>query len=202
MSYDYSASGALEAIGRSSGELLWEARAYDVAGRLTEQRSGDGTITTRDYDPLRGFLGGVDVRNGPDDVTPDVSLQTLRFDPTPDGSVESRRDLLRGHAETFGYDALDRLRTVALDGAAPGVEYDYDAAGNLTFKTGVGAYVYDDERPQVLASAGGAVYQYDELGRQTHRPGNVVVTYGTFDLPLRITQGGTEVARFTYGVSR
>jgi RHS repeat-associated protein len=202
VSFDYNAFGHLDAIGRGSGAALWEAKRVDAAGRMDLEAHGDGTRTERTYDPKRGFLRDLSVTTGPDDAFPGRTLLAHHYAATPDGNLDSRTDVLRGHTESFGYDHLDRLRSVRLDNAVvPNVVYDYDRLGNLTYKTGVGNFIYESARPEILDRVdGGQEYGHDVLGRQTQRPGVTTVTYGVFDLPLRIDGATGEVARFTYGV--
>jgi len=54
-------------------------------------------------------------------------------------NIGDRRPLNQGLA--YGYDALNRLTTYSVAGTVQET-YTLDAIGNLTWKTGVGAYAY------------------------------------------------------------
>ncbi|MBK8306161.1 MAG: hypothetical protein IPL00_03290 [Gammaproteobacteria bacterium] len=59
------------------------------------------------------------------------------------GNLTSRRDqgAARDTTETYTYDALNRLRTVSLNGTQSD-SVTYDAFGNFKTKTGIGTYSY------------------------------------------------------------
>ncbi len=59
--------------------------------------------------------------------------------------------------EVFGYDSLNRLETVNLSvsGAVSvtTLSLNYDEAGNITYKSDVGTYLYDGAQPHAVSSA-------------------------------------------------
>ncbi|HWK99409.1 MAG TPA: FG-GAP-like repeat-containing protein, partial [Parapedobacter sp.] len=71
-------------------------------------------------------------------------------------------------AETFGYDALNRLTSIAATGHATQTQ-TYDIAGNILNKTGVGSYTYGagNAGPHAVTAAGSATYSYDVVGNMT-----------------------------------
>ena len=83
------------------------------------------------------------------------------------GNLRGRTDQNLAVAETFSYDPVDRLEG-ATSSQLGTLDLRYDAAGNLTYKTGHGAYQYPapgSPRPHaVLASGDGRRFTYDANG--------------------------------------
>ncbi len=52
-----------------------------------------------------------------------------------------RTDSITGHSEPFGYDSMNRLTSGGED------SYAYDTHGNVTHRSGVGAYTYSSAAP-------------------------------------------------------
>ncbi|RLL49797.1 hypothetical protein D8Y20_12455 [Mariprofundus sp. EBB-1] len=79
-----------------------------------------------------------------------------------------------GYEEHFGYDDLNRVKSVrnAVVGL-PVKEYCYDAIGNITYKSDVGLadYTYDPNHPHAVQTAGGNTYAYDVNGNQVSGAG-------------------------------
>jgi hypothetical protein len=85
--------------------------------------------------------------------------------------------------EGFTYDALDRLVGGSPVSGAQGytVTYGYDPTGNITYATGLGAYVYTvtvsgcatgtvSAKPHAVGRAGSNTYTHDCTGNVTQRP--------------------------------
>ncbi|NIV75468.1 MAG: hypothetical protein GWN37_11705, partial [Gammaproteobacteria bacterium] len=72
--------------------------------------------------------------------------------------------------------------------------YAYDALGNLTYKSDVGAYRYGEGAagPHAVTEAGGQRYTYDANGNQVSGGGRTL-TYSSFNQPTTITRGTTTV---------
>jgi hypothetical protein len=101
-------------------------------------------------------------------------------------NIGDRRPLNQGLA--YGYDALNRLKSFAI---SPTVQetYTLDAIGNLTWKTGVGAYAYGPSgasgvRPHAVITAGAganlSTCAYDGNGNMSRRvevSGTLTTTY-------------------------
>jgi YD repeat-containing protein len=100
--------------------------------------------------------------------------------------IGDRRPLNQGMV--YAYDDLDRLKSYSVAGTVQET-YTLDAIGNLTWKTGVGAYAYtasgyDSVRPHAVNTAGAganlSTYVYDPNGNMTSRievSGTQRVTY-------------------------
>ncbi len=155
----YDGNGNLLTVTDALGRTI--THTYDVMDRLVARRHPDGTTETYAYD-----AGGRLVRR----VDGNGRLTTQHYDQLdrrigavyPDGS-----------ATTFTYDAADRA-IVAADSAAGTVIHEYDRLDRLVgVQSGLGAVGYD----------------YDALGRRSHRraTGTEPTTY-TFDAGSRLTR--------------
>ena len=120
--------------------------------------------------------------------------------------------------QTFEYDELNRLTRADLSGT--GVElYDmlgmstetieYDAIGNITYKSNVGTYTYgNNSGPHAVTSITGDVnagqksanYTYDANGNMTAGDGRNLI-YASHNKPTEITKG-SNITQFTYGPER
>ncbi len=166
--------------------------------------NGAGVTTRTVYAPVTDRLQQILVgRNG------GVEVQDHTYAFNALGRLESFTDGQALLNEVYGYDGLNRLRTVTRTGAVAGTDsVAYDALGNITFKSGVGTYAYNPSgansvRPHAVASIAGTVYgmanpsfTYDAAGNLTAGLGRSF-EYTSFNLPSRITQGAL-VADFTY----
>jgi RHS repeat-associated protein len=72
------------------------------------------------------------------------TVQNLAYGYDNLGNVTSRYDGVNGTNETFAYDTMNQLASVAVTtGAASGSEaYIYDAVGNMTFRSNLGTMTY------------------------------------------------------------
>src|SRR5262249_18257679 len=133
----YAESGQLASVSGANGEgVFWTAESRIADGRVDRERFGNGLRTDRIYEPETGRLERILTGDG---SAP--AIQSLSYDSAARGNLRSRADQHLGVAETFGYDELDRLQS-ATSATLGTLELRYDAAGNLTYKTGHGAYQY------------------------------------------------------------
>ncbi len=146
------------------------------------------------------------------------------------GNLTFRGDTLKSQSEYFQYDTLNRVVRVetATTGGIPGgtpqtgvVTTGYDAKGNITNRSDVGAYSYGggsaacsalaDARPLAglhavsgiaSAFAGGknAAYCYDQNGNLLAGDGRTV-TWTAYDMVASVTRGARAVS-FDYGPDR
>ncbi|MFT3768646.1 MAG: FG-GAP-like repeat-containing protein [Minicystis sp.] len=185
--HDYDPHGHLTAVRDAiTGKPYWRLTGVDAVGRTRQETFGNGVETTRTHHPTKGLVSSIDT------IGPEV-VQDLTYAYDDRLNLTLRRSLRPDRVprwERFTYDALDRLRcvkTYGTEGCA--LSYDYDASGNVTAKSDVGTYHYDDPaHPHAITSVTGllpATYEYDAAGNQTARAG-VPVTYTAFDLPKTI----------------
>jgi RHS repeat-associated protein len=112
--------------------------------------------------------------------------------------------------ETFGYDSLDRLTSVALNGA-PTLSVGYDSIGNISNKSDIGTYNYTQQvgcnytglsaQPHAVRQAGGTLYCYDADGNMTSR-GAASVSWYPYNQPQMINQAGGNYSTFFYAPDR
>ena len=207
LQYVYTSLSYLSQIkDNSSGTAYWTANARDAEMHPVSQTFGNGVTQSNTYDPNTGFL--TNVRAGPSD-------QVAAFDYNYDtlGNLNYRSDNLSGVFEYGCYDALNRLSQYAVGNgvtsctaATNNKQVTYDALGNITSKTGVGAYAYNasgSSRPHVVAEIVGTVngvvnptYSYDANGNMTSGGGRSV-SVTSFNMVAVISQG-TASATFAY----
>ena len=76
-----------------------------------------------------------------------------------------------------------------------------DALGNITSRTGIGAYTYDTTRKHRLLSAGTNTYSYDNNGNVTAKNGQPITWY-SYNLPRLISSTGSNSSEFFYAPDR
>jgi RHS repeat-associated protein len=122
------------------GEDYWTATNFDLYGRVVAERYGNGAVTTREfYDRNRRPKNIISVAENGREV---LGL-TLDYDLV--GNLHHRSETVERKHETFEYDELDRLKKMT-DSRRAVWNYKFDAAGRLTYKEGVGSYVYAQQQ--------------------------------------------------------
>jgi len=121
---------------------LWLANVYEADGQLSSETFGNTLTSNRNYSPSTGLVSAI--------VTgANASVQNLAYQFDKLGNLEWRKDQNQSFTESFTYDQLNRLKTVSLNGAAT-KSYDYDAIGNIIYKSDVGYYQYTSSRPHAV----------------------------------------------------
>jgi RHS repeat-associated protein len=210
--YEYNVRGYLERVFQIEEDtrttLFYQATAVDESGRVTGQWLGDGSLTTRGYEPASGRLAftNASLHNGGSPVP----IQNLVYAYDALGNVLSRADLLRGLSEDFGQDDFNRLSGATVDDgtSTTPVSYAYDVLGNLTEKSDHGAYSYSglDAGPHAVTSvltpspdSQTLDYAYDGNGNQTSAElsnGDTrTLTLNSANLPIDISLSGTSISR-------
>lgn len=150
----------------------WRLLTANPSGMALTESYGDGTGTTRVYDPERLWVDHIVHGSG------GGNLAQLSYTWTPEGELLRRQDVTAGQTEVFDYDRQWRLRKATLEAApASARSFTYDVFGNLTSVEGVGALVYDGNVQ--LTSVAGAAVTHDSAGNMlTH--GTRSMTYTSF----------------------
>ncbi len=122
---------------------------------------------------------------------------------------DSVQNLVRSSVEGYWnlvfarYDALNRLQSSTLNGVG-NLSVAYDASGNVTSRSDVGAYTYGDPaHPHAVTAAGSHTFTYDANGNQITRDG-ASQAWAAFNLPVQVAQpigGTTYQSQFSYGPS-
>ncbi|HBC89086.1 MAG TPA: hypothetical protein DCZ94_19275 [Lentisphaeria bacterium] len=164
----------------------WDS--YDPVGRMKTLSDGNGSATTWNYDPQRGFMTSKAYADG----------SSISYTYNADGSV-STRNWARGIVTTYAYNAAGELTGVTYGGAAASpVTFTRDLFGRPTTITdGTGSRTLSYNNDFTISSetipniAGHSVsYGYDNLGRRN---------------AMSLQNGGTALntANYTYdGMSR
>ncbi|WP_437565852.1 RHS repeat-associated core domain-containing protein [Sorangium sp. So ce542] len=196
VTYDHDAHGHVIAVrDRGTGPAYWRLTDVDDAGRFREEVFGNGVVTERSYFADKQRLRHVATQSGA------ANVQDLDYGYDDLLNLTRRTDALQPEntTERFRYDPLQRLTCAYLGdverASAPcALRYDYHPNGNLTFKSDVGTFSYDDPlHPHAITGAGAGSFAYDAVGNQIARPGGATVRYTPFDLPERITQGASTI---------
>jgi len=125
---EYDASGRLLSVKNSATDYTyWTASKRNARGQLESIAYGNKLITNVTYNAPKGYI--TDISTG--------GIQSWTYTYNTVGNLTDRRNNLRLLTEHFEYDELHRLTKVSHNGVLK-QEMRYDAAGNLTYKTGVG----------------------------------------------------------------
>jgi RHS repeat-associated protein len=180
--------------------VFWQANAMNAAGQVTEDLFGNGLTTTRTYDALSRMQAIQSSNAG-------GSVHHLNYTFDAIGNVTQRVDNVQAITENLAYDRLNRL----LSSSGPGLatrSFNYDAVGNMTYKSDVGTYAYpalSGVRPHAVSSVSGggvpnsvtASYTYDANGSLTSASGTIyplvgsvsfsrTLSYTSFNMPATV----------------
>jgi len=203
--YHYNTRGYVEKLQEAregtNGALYQYIQGMDARGNVTAMVLGNGVEVFATY---QAHSGRIEVLEAYDAQGVELQYVTYRFDVA--GNLESRHDTSqsRNLDESFSYDGLNRLEQVMLaenGGTAQStLSLQYDASGNITYKSDVGSYLYGQNGagPHAVTRAGGVSYSYDANGNQVSGNGRTI-TYTVFDKATRIEKG-SEYTQFNYGI--
>lgn len=203
----YTALGHLAQVENAANPSVfyWSALQVNARGQVTREVAGNGVVTDRAFDPETGLIGSISASyHGAGDV------QKLAFGFDAIGNLSERRDgrFSTPFIETFGYDALNRLKQVETTGAFT-VNATYDDLGNLRSRSDVGVFSYAQggAGPHAITavsnSPGGAFNKtcaYNVKGERI-QDGATALDYSSFGKPVRIRKGGDALG-FDYGPDR
>lgn len=217
----YNSYGYLDTVqDLETGNTVYDIVDTDARGNITEAILQDGVTVQRSYNPATGRLNTIDASTGLNQV-----VQDLDYSWDDIGNLLSRDDGHNSQAQSFCYDALNRLTKThnSLSGScsltAVQQDQEYDGFGNITRKSGVGSYNYSTNmnlRPHaVVSTTDGIAYHYDNNGNMTFDYGDTNAngvwdggeikqrefTYASFDKPTQITKGDNQID-FNYDASR
>jgi YD repeat-containing protein len=185
-SYSYTPLGYLNTVtgGGTNGftqTVSYQVQAMNAQGQITQYRTGNTVTVVNTFDSqtqrLNAILATADGKS-----SGNVLKQNYAYDSL--GNLTTRSDTSPnvGTQESYSYDSLNRLTTATLLGGAVSppttTEVQYDARGNIVYKSDVGRYWYDSARPNrmtavTLETATGAIqsvtgtrtlsYAFDDL---------------------------------------
>jgi len=206
--FSYNSRGYLQELKEArdgvGGIVYQRVEAMDSRGNPTAIVLGNGTELFGEFDPASGFVNSLEAY---DADGAEMQLVDYQFDRL--GNLLSRHDRSGSNnlREDFRYDLLDRLEKVLLTAPALGLSMKetqsqtYDNSGNITYKSGVGAYTYGlgNAGPHAVTRAGTTSYTYDGNGNQLWSSAGRIIEYGVFDKPTRIEKG-QDFTEFDYGL--
>ncbi len=187
----------VEKTNRRNEKLLWRFKKADAWGNTKQYQLGNGHTTDQDYNLYTGNLSAIQTGSA-------NQIQNLSYNFDKYGDLEYRWDHLNNIKEEFDYDNLHRLTGVELINYSGRVhtEVRYDELGNIIFKTGVGTYHYETNRPHAVSRISGGdlagSFNYDANGNMTQGGGRDEIRYNTVDKPTLIRAGSTKT-EFQYG---
>lgn len=124
--------------------VYWTANKRNARGQLESITYGNKLVTGITYNPQKGYITNISTGN----------LQNWTYTFNTVGNLTDRKNNLRNLTEHFEYDELDRLIKVNHNGVLK-QEMRYDAAGNLTYKTGVGSqFAYQNGTNRLISVTG------------------------------------------------
>lgn len=180
-SYGYTAAGFIKTVtgggtGGFSQTVTFEVLAMDAQGHITQYKQGDQVTTVKAYNEATGkFTGQSVTKDGLS--TGNMLSQAYGYDSL--GNLTTRADNTAGVGtqESFSYDSLNRLTLNTLTGGAvsppSSTEVMYDVRGNILYKSDVGRYWYDADRPNrmtnvTLETAPGAAISFTGTRQLTY----------------------------------
>jgi len=181
--HEYTATGYLSKVfdAQQTSKTYWQANIANARGQIESFTLGNGLTTTIGHNPQKGYITGM--------LTPGIQNFTYTFNTV--GNLTDRKDNAKSLTEHFDYDGLNRLWKVSHNGILQ-QEIGYDAAGNITTKTGVGssfAYYPGTNRLKSVSGNGYTPANWDQI------------SYSSFNKIISVSQGGNSLT-LTYGVSK
>jgi RHS repeat-associated protein len=201
-SYQFSPLGYLKKVtgGGTAGftqTVSYEVLAMNPQGQVTQYRQGNQVTTVKNFNATSNRLTSqTATKDG--QAAGNVLNHSYTYDSLD--NLTARTDTNLGTQESFSYDSLNRLSLSTILGGAVSppttTEVMYDARGNISYKSDVGRYWYDAQRPNrmtnvTLESAPGATiplsgsralsYAFDDLKPGARNVNGVMVGNGNLE---------------------
>ena len=178
----YEVNRAYQAILDDSGyNYFYKILQEDSYGRVTKYISGNGLITTKEYDNS-GVLNTIKTGYNFDDA-----IRELHFEYDSLLNVTNREDKKLQVTQEYEYDNLNRIisATSSTQDNYTDLSYDYDTIGNMTYKSDIGAYSYSGSSPHQVTNAGAKHFTYDLNGNMINNNGTII-EYTAFNKASKI----------------
>ena len=187
--------------------------SYDALGRpagSTSTVTGGVTLTTEDSYTLRGNLASRTVKKGgvnlfAESLTYDGASGITGVTPSYTGLIIKKQEtwtfpgsVTDTHAEGYAYDYAGRM-TRSGSASSP-VTYTYDARGNV-LTAGGSSYTYSGDKLTALTPAGQSAvsFSHDAYGRMTADGlSGTTISYNHLNLPAKVSQNGSDLAKYSY----
>lgn len=171
--YLYDEFGYLETIkDTEEGTLYWQLNEVTARGQIASQAYGNEVVTRSEFDYNTGWLERTYAHKDQD------TLQHFSYTFDLIGNLTSRADDKFKLSEAFTYDELNRLTDALVEGSTA-LEMQYDAIGNITFKSDVGSYSYGENGagPHAVSGINGEGVENWSLAARLQEK----ITYTSFD---------------------
>jgi len=198
--YEYFPSGALLKRVKMGNDVLATFNSYSALAKPVSYRYGNGVVTDNTFFASNERIKSTSVKSP---TGTEIQGFSYRFDDF--GNVRFVENRILQTQKSFGYDDLNRLVEWEIweQGTPPGQEerFAYDAIGNILEKDGK-EYVYEDERPYVLAEFDGQDFEHDLNGNQTVGLDGRKYTYDIMDRLVEVrSKNNKPVVNFRYDAS-
>lgn len=180
LTYNYNNDGRLTGVNHGSHNI-WTLTETNQLGQVTGFDLGNGLSSAYTYNEL-GQVTGI--------VT--GTIQDLSYEYNDKHLISARHDDSRTLSESFTYDAKHlRLASYTVTGQ-PTVNLTYNDNGNITDKSDIGAYSYEDgAHPHAVTKV--------ESANQLYADPDQDITYNHFNKVTQISENGYEL-NIEYGV--
>lgn len=182
--YEYFPNGLKKNVKDTHGGILWQTDNINASGQLLQATTGNGAVTSNTYDAATSRLTASSTSNG---------IQSFAYTFDGFGNLRSRTDSIGTiKTETFTYDNLDRLESIALNNTFSDVVYD--SYGRMIRKERDGSTVFesalfDSQKPHATTRVNAPADVF---------PAGQTIEYTSLDKVGKLSQG-TKIATFTYG---
>ena len=133
--YTYSGNGTISEVHNvSDGKPYWQADKQNARGQTLLATLGNGLAVNTQYNAIGAIT---DIKSG--------NLLDTRYEYDLNNNVTSKNDRCIGLSFDYGYDELNRLTSITLSKGSKSTlqtEVQYDEAGNIVYKTGIGHMDY------------------------------------------------------------
>jgi RHS repeat-associated protein len=174
---------------------------FDAHGNVVRSDLGNGLGTNHLFDAISGKA--LRLRAGTA-ASGYINAQDHSYTYDKVHNVAERRENLRGTVESFVHDRLNRLVGYTMDSSSDAeadrtVTVDYNAIGNILYKSDVGGYTYGPGMPHAVRNAGATDYHYDANGQLDSSTGVQTRTnvWTAFNQPQSLSYRGSST-QFTY----
>ncbi len=141
---EYTTNGYLKTVKRvDNSVLIWEQDDVNPMGQVTKFTNGNGIQTIKTFNNI-GTLTNITAGT--------IQNLSLNFN-LQNGNLLSRTDNLKGLAENFTYDNLDRLTQSNVAGTTNQINITYGNVGNILDKTDVGTTTFNASKTNALETA-------------------------------------------------
>lgn len=171
---------------------LWTTEQITATGLLSKGRFGNGVVLENTYAVANDMLQRI--RSTSTIMQGAAPVQDIAYEYDRSYRITRKNDAVYNISENYEYDALSRLSLYSKtkDGRQTNDQFEYSNTGNITQRSSVGAFQYDqnaNQRVKFIYNQGTKVheYQYDAYGNLTGDAVNgLSIQYSSFNKPAII----------------